>query len=195
MKNFAKIGLALTMLLTTFGVSAGEYDFSLKVTNETGKTVSFSVVDAETVTFSIYNSKEELIFNEKVSGSNAINRTYDLTAFPEGIYYLEAETAAKVARYEISVVKETASISEKAVEETYKPVISKSGDTFIVTVPGKVNTPVNITLYDENSGELYNQNLKDGKVAKKFNTSKIFSKEFTFVVSYNNKMFTETISK
>ena len=53
MKNFAKIGLALAMLLTTFGVSAGEYDFSLKVTNETGKTVSFSVVDAETVTFSI----------------------------------------------------------------------------------------------------------------------------------------------
>lgn len=194
MKNFAKIGLAVAVLLTTFGVRAGEYDFSLKVTNETGKKVSFSVIDAETVNFSIYNTNEELLFNEQVSGPNAINRTYDLAAFPEGTYYLEAETAAKVARYEITVVKQTATISKTAIEETYKPVITKNGDYITVTVPGDVKTPVNITLYDQHSGELYNETVK-GNVAKKFNTSKIFSKEFTFVISYNDKMFSETVSK
>lgn len=194
MKNFAKIGLAVAVLLTTFGVRAGEYDFSLKVTNETGKKVSFSVIDAETVNFSIYNANEELLFNEQISGPNAINRTYDLSAFPEGTYYLEAETAAKVARYEITVVNQTATISKTAIEETYKPVITKKGDYITVTVPGDVKTPVNITLYDQHNGELYNETVK-GNVAKKFNTSKIFSKEFTFVISYNDKMFSETVSK
>ncbi len=196
MKNFAKIGLALAVVFTTLSARAGEYDFSLTVTKENGKSVSFSVTDAEKVQFSIYKGNEEILFEETAKGEKAINRTYDLAAFPDGVYYLEAETSSKIARYEITVANNAAIISKAPVTEIYKPVIVKENGIITLTVPNTKTTPVEISVYDQNNGEAYNETVTNtANITKKFNVAKSAAREFTFVVNYSGKSFIQTIKK
>src|SRR5690606_13366585 len=133
---------------------------------------------------------QEILFEETAKGEKAINRTYDLTAFPQGIYYLEAETNVKIARYEITITPNTATISKSPVAEIYKPVIVKNDGIVTLTVPNNHKTPVDIKIYDQNNGELYSDTIK-GKtnILQKFNVGKSTAREFTFVVSYSGKLF------
>jgi hypothetical protein len=41
-----------------------------------------------------------------------VNRTYDLNALPEGTYFLVAESDKKIAKYEISVMRQTAVLGQ-----------------------------------------------------------------------------------
>ena len=115
MKKISKFSLVLVVTLLTMNMHAGTVDFTLDVKKEQGKMVTFALNQINKIDLSIYDANDKLIHSENVNSKKDINRTYDLKAFPKGTYFLEAESDTKVSRYEISIVGETASLSDKAV--------------------------------------------------------------------------------
>jgi len=194
MKNVLKISLILAVFLTAFGASANEKDFSLRVKSEKGKMVSFSINEAKNISLSIYGKNNETLFDEIITSNGTINRTYDLNAFPEGNYILEVETDAKIAQYEIQISSATASISETAKSEIFKPVLKK-GDGFIALNIAKLGkSPIEVQVYDENNTLLYSETFTDKEnFATRFDTKSTNADQLTFVVRYKDQIFSETL--
>lgn len=195
MKNVVKFGLALAVFLTAFGVRANDADFSVSVRSGLGKLINFSINNTK-AHVSITGKDGEVLFEENIKAKDGkINRTYDLNAFPVGSYFLEAENGAKVARYEIKIDEKAASVSEKAVAEVLKPVITAKDGIVTVNIKEAAKTPVEIKLYDENNAELYSEIVTKGSnITKRFDTKNIKADKFTVVAKYNDKMFVETVA-
>lgn len=195
MKNVVKFGLALAVFLTAFGVRANDADFSVSVRSGLGKLINFSINNTK-AHVAITGKDGEVLFEENIKAKDGkISRTYDLNAFPAGSYYLEAENGTKVARYEIKIDDKTAAVSEKAIAEILKPVVTTKNGIVTVSIKDAAKSPVEIKLYDENNVELYNETITgEAAVAKRFDTKKTKAEKFTIVMKYNNKMFVETIA-
>jgi len=196
MKKISKYSLVLVVTLITMNMFAGTVDFTLDVKKEQGKLVTFSLNQSEKIDLSIYDAEGKMIHSENVNSPKSVNRTYDLNALPEGIYFLEAESNSKVSRYEISVVGETALLSEDATTEVYKPTFLNKNGLVWVNMLNLDKSPVTIKIYDNEYNEIYESaTLLDQNVAKVFDINNFQNEEYTFVVTDNNKSFTKTFSK
>ena len=195
MKNFMKFGLVMAMLFAmAFSTFANTTDFSMRAMGTVGKTVSFSLFEAKDIKISLYTANDELLFSEKVDSNGNINRKYDLNAFPNGTYTLEAESAAKITSYDIIVLNNEAKISE-AKAEVKKPMLVNKNGRVSLSIINQHNTPIEIVLLDENGTELYSETT-GAKVSlvKMFNFNSISAGDFTFVTRYGKRQFTDTIT-
>lgn len=195
MKSVMNFGLALVALFTTVVMHAEDNDFLVRAKEGAGKAISFTIKESKDVHVTLYAKDGSEVFDETVKSKNGIvDRTYDLNALPDGTYYLETETAAKVARHEIVISGKKATVAENAVSEIAKPVILNRKGIVTVQVTKNDKTPVEIKMYDEDNNEVYNAQFTAEKVAKRFDITKSSAKNFTLVIGYNNKMFVETIA-
>ncbi|MFP9113049.1 hypothetical protein ACLI1A_03860 [Flavobacterium sp. RHBU_3] len=190
-----KFGIALVAMLATVSTYANDNDFLVKAKEGAGKAISFTVTETKNVHVALYAKDGAEIFDETVKSKDGkINRTYDLNALPDGTYYLETETAEKVARHEITISGKVATVNEKAVTEIAKPVIFTKDGIVTVQVTKNDTTPVDIKVYDEANNELYSEKFEGEKVAKRFDITKSAAKKFTLVIGYSNKTFVETVA-
>lgn len=181
--------------LTAFGASANEKDFSLKVKSEKGKTVSLSINEAQNISLSIYGKNNEMLHEETIHSNSNVKRTYDLNAFPEGKYVLEIDTEQKFAQYEIQIKNGTAVISEKAITEIFKPVLKKENGLVRLMISNTENSPVEVIIMDENRTELYTAVYPNkSSFSKVFDTNFTPAERLTFVIKYNDQIFSETIA-
>jgi hypothetical protein len=195
MKNLFKFSLVLGVALLTMNVHASDVDFLLGVKKEQGRMVTIVLSETKKMDLSIYDASDRLIHSENVDTQKIVNRTYDLKALPEGTYYLEAESDMKIARYKITVVGATATLSETAISEVYKPVFVEKNGLVTLTVLNLTKSPVNIKIYDNEDNEVYaSEKLTDETVAKIFDLNNIKSEKYTFVITYNNKTFAKTFA-
>lgn len=195
MKKILKFSLIVVVVLTTMNISAAEGDISLFVRKGKGKKVSFAMSEVKNMNLSIYDSKDKLIHTEIVNSDKAINRTYDLAALPNGTYFLEAESSSKVVRYAITVAGETASLSATVSSEVFKPVLINKNGAISLSILNLDKSPVTIKIYDIYDNELYTTTVSDEQVIHKFFDIKNFPKEkYTFVMSYDNKVFSKIVT-
>jgi hypothetical protein len=195
MKKFLKFSLAFALVLTAIGAHAGDADFSLKVKKENGKTVSFVLNEVKNVELSIYDTSDKLIHSEKISSEGNINRVYDLAALPEGTYFLQAETEMKIAKYEITVVGETATLSDLAITEVFKPMLVNENGKVSLSILNLDKSPVNVAIYDAANNEVYNKTFNgEQNVNKFFDITTLANEKYTFVMAYDNKVFTKMVS-
>jgi hypothetical protein len=142
---------------------------------------------------SIYDADDKLIHSESVNSKKDFNRTYDLKAFPEGTYFLVAESDSKISKYKISVVGETASLATSAISEVYKPMFKEEKGLVSLSIFNLDKSPVNIKIYDEDDNEVYESEvLLDQNINKIFDIKNIKSEKYTFVMAYADKTFTKT---
>lgn len=194
MKKSIKFSLMLVVALITVNVQAGDLDFSLNVKKEQGKIISFVLNEGNNMNLTIYDATDKLIHTEELNSEGTLSRTYDLNALPEGTYFLEADTEFKILRYEISVVGNTASLASKAVSEVYKPTFVFKNGLVGVNILNFDNSPVTIKIYDEDNTELYDSKIiTDQNVKQFFDLQKLPNKKYSFVMSYSNKTFENTI--
>ena len=192
MKKILKFSLVLAIALTAINAHATGVDFLLKVKNEQGKKITFAINEGSKVTLTIYDANDKLINTEELNSKGLISRTYDLNALPEGTYFLEAESELKVAKYEISVVGKIASLSETPISIVYKPIFVTKNGLVSVSILNIDKAPVEIKIYDADSNEVYKSAvLTDQKVSKYFNFNETELKNYTFVMSYDDKTFTK----
>ncbi|MBX9807677.1 MAG: T9SS type A sorting domain-containing protein [Flavobacteriaceae bacterium] len=196
MKKILKFSLVLLVALTTMNLSAGTVDFTLNVKKEQGKMVTFALNITNKVDLSIYDANDKLIHSETVDSKKNINRTYDLKDLPDGTYFLQAESELKIFRYKISVAGATATLSENAVSEIYKPVFVNINGLVALSILNLDKSPVNIKIFDNEENEVYDSALLKGQnVTKVFDIKNFQNEEYTFVVTENDKTFTKTFSK
>ncbi len=125
MKKIMKLSLVLTVVLITVYAHAVGVDFSKVEKNGQKKMVTLALKDMDKIELSIYDENNRLIHAESVTSKGKIVKKYDLNALPEGVYILVAESNAKITKYEILVVKETATIMSDPLSEVYKSVAVK----------------------------------------------------------------------
>lgn len=196
MKKILKFSLVLAaVVLTATQTHAGNADFSLDLIKEDGKTVSFSLKEIKKIDLSIYDTNNSLIYQEKVTSEDNINRTYDLTALPDGIYFLKAESDLKISKYKIEVVGNKAKLSADAISEVYKPVLVNKNGIVTVNILNLENTPVTVAIYNSEENEVYNETLTaDLYVGKIFDLTSAQNGKYTFDITYNGKTFIQTVA-
>jgi hypothetical protein len=195
MKNILKFSLVVAALLTVMNVSALGNDFSLDVKKVQGRKVTFILNEVSKVELSIVDLDNKLIHSENVNSKGSVNRTYDLNALPEGTYFLVAESDTKIAKYEISVIGQTAVLSSNVVKETYKPMLVNKNGLVSVSIFNSFNSPVSIKVYNAADEEVYSSPLmKEQHISKYFDIRNLANKQYTFVMSYGDKVFVENVS-
>lgn len=196
MKNLFKFSLVLGVALVTMNVHASGIDFSLNVKKEQGRVISFVISETNKLDLSIYDTEGKLIHSEIVDSQTVNNRTYDLNALPEGIYYLVAESEYKISKYKISIVGAVANLSEIAIENELKPIFIEQDGLVKLSFLNLNEAPTYIKIYNQandlvyDSGKLVNQSI-----AKTFDIYNLQNEEYTFVVTVNDKTFSKTFSK
>ena len=195
MKKIVKFSLMLAAAaLTSVEAHAGNTDFSLDLKKEEGKTVSFTLRETKKVDLSIYDTSDNLIYQENVTSDDNINRTYDLTAFPDGVYYLQAESDLKIAKYKIEVIGKVAKLSAVAISEVYKPVLINKNGIIKLNILNLNKALVTVKIYNLNDIELYNETLTaELNVGKIFDLSNVQGNKCTFMITYNGTTFVETV--
>jgi hypothetical protein len=196
MKKILKFSLVLAaVVLTAVQAHAGNADFSLDLIKEEGKTVSFSLKEIKKIDLSIYDTNDSLIYQEKVTSEDNINRTYDLTALPDGIYFLKAESDLKISKYKIEVVGNKAKLSADAISEVYKPVLVNKNGIVTVNILNPKKAPVTVAIYNSEENQVYNETLTaDLYVGKIFDLTSAQNGKYTFDITYNGKTFSETVA-
>jgi hypothetical protein len=196
MKKILKFSLVLAaVVLTAVQAHAGNTDFSLDLIKEEGKTVSFSLKEIKKIDLSIYDTNDSLIYQEKVTSEDNINRTYDLTALPDGIYFLKAESNLKISKYKIEVVGNKAKLSADAISEVYKPVLVNKNGIVTVNILNLEKAPVTVAVYNSDQTEVYTTTLAaDLYVGKIFDLTSAQNGKYTFDITYNGKTFSETVT-
>jgi hypothetical protein len=195
MKKIVKFSLMLAAVaLTAVEAHAGNTDFSLDLKKVQGKTVSFTLREIKKVDLSIYDTSDNLIYQENATSDDNINRTYDLTAFPDGVYYLQAESDLKIAKYKIEVIGKVAKLSADAISEVYKPVLVNKKGIITLNLLNLNQTPVTVKIYNSNDTELYNETLPaEINVGKIFDLRNIKGGKYTFMIATNGQTFVETV--
>jgi len=195
MKKLLKFSFLLAVVLSTAAMHANVADFSLLVKKEEGKTVQFILNTSEKTNLSLFDSDNELIHSETISGKQIFNRSYNLSTLPDGVYTLEAKTAAKTARYEITLSANTATVAEKPAAEVFKPTLVHENRVVTLSILNFDAAPVNVTIYGTDGTEWY-EGTFEGKqdFFKKFDLSKIPAGTYTFDISYNGRNFSNTIA-
>lgn len=196
MKKILKFSLVLAaVVLTAAQAHAENADFSLDLIKEEGKTVSFNLKETKKIDLSIYDTNDGLIYQEKVTSEENISRTYDLTALPDGIYFLKAESDLKISKYKIEVVGNKAKLSADAISEVYKPVLVNKNGMVTVNILNLEKTPVSVAIYNSEDNEVYNETLTtDLYVGKIFDLTSAPSSKYTFEITYNGKTYIETVA-
>lgn len=189
MKNVMKFGVAL-MLLTASSMFANVADFSIRAKG--GKMVNVTTGDAK-VHMSIYTADKELLFEEDFKGTKNTSRTYDLKDFPDGTYYMEAETSAKITRYAIKISNGIAFVADNAIAETYKPVLSQENGKVTVNIPNADKKPVQIAIF-AGSQEVYSKSYNQANVTQQFDFSPAASESYTLVMKYDDRTFYQTVA-
>ncbi|SDG98497.1 Por secretion system C-terminal sorting domain-containing protein [Flavobacterium omnivorum] len=196
MKKILKFSLVLAaVVLTAAQAHAGNADFSLDLIKEEGKTVSFNLKETKKINLSIYDTNDSLIYQEKVTSEDNISRTYDLTALPDGIYFLKAESDLKISKYKIEVVGNKAKLSADAISEVYKPVLENKNGMVTVNILNLGKAPVTVAIYNSEENEVYNETLTvDLYVGKIFDLTSAPSSKYTFEITYNGNTYIETVT-
>lgn len=196
MKNLFKFSLVLVVALLTMNVQASDIDFSLGVKKEKGKVITFVFSETNKLDLSIYDAEGKMIHTENVDSQTFINRTYDLNALPEGIYYLVAESEFKISKYKISVVGTTARLFETPISEEFKPVFIEKDGLLKLSFLNLEKSPTFVKIYDKEDDLVYDSGkLMDQNIAKIFDIYNIQNEVYTFVIKNNDKTFTKTFYK
>lgn len=195
MKKILKLSLVVVAALTVGNVQATSVDFLLTVEKEQGKTVTFALNQIKNIDLSIYDANEDLISSEKISSDGNFKRTYDLKALPEGVYFLKAESEMKIAKYQITVVGNIATLASIPTSEVYKPIFMRKNGKVSLSILNFDKSPVFIKIYDADDNEVYDsKELTDQNVVKHFDLNPNFSDKYTFVMKYDDKVFVNTIA-
>lgn len=193
MKNFLKISLMASMLLTAFGAYADD-DLLVKVKSNNEKSISFFINEAKDLNVTFYSTTDEVIYQQNFHTVGALIKTYDLNAFPDGDYKLRVEADLKLTEYQLTIENGKAQLSKPVVTELLKAALTKDSSIVTLDLKNIAKQEVELLVLNEYNDQLYNETItKKSELVKKFDIAKANAKELTFIVKTKSKEFVETV--
>lgn len=193
MKNFLKISLMASMLLTAFGAYADD-DLLVKVKSNNEKSISFFINEAKDLNVTFYSTTDEVIYQQNFHTVGALIKTYDLNAFPDGDYKLRVEADLKLTEYQLTIENGKAQLSKPVVAELLKAALTKDSSIVTLDLKNIAKQEVELLVLNEYNDQLYNETItKKSELVKKFDIAKANAKELTFIVKTKSKEFVETV--
>jgi hypothetical protein len=138
----------------------------------------------------IFDSKKQVVYTEKISGKTSVARLYNITALPEGDYFFEViESGVKTVK-SITYKKEVAPVS--ALDVTVAPAaVAGKYDLTIKNAAGDVN----VAIYSKTGGLIFEDAIvSKGSFKRTYDLSKLNGGEYVFEVTSNDKVASEEVS-
>ena len=193
-KNFALITAFLTVgILTAKDIEPNPFAIVKKLD---GKLINLSLNNLSgNVAVIIKDIYGEVLYSENFN-SFTTTKKYDLSLLPSGNYNISLETETKIKVVPFSVDHKNVDIKEENKTISFKPVIHLKGDLIYVSKLAVRNEKMKVSLYDESSNLIYQQNIKgSNNIGKVLNMAKLQKGKYTVVAESEGNKVVKSIIK
>ncbi len=164
--------IMIVVLFSTMAFAGGINDpvTGLAVINKVG-TKTYNVFyrnsEATDVTISIYNSKNKVIYTDKVKNTEGFTRPYNFAELADDEYTFQVED-------NLGIKKEKISYHSEKTKNLFNVIKLAEADKYLVTSPQLNNQTITLKIYN-NSGEIvYNESAQlDQAFAKVYKLNKV----------------------
>ncbi|QCE41062.1 hypothetical protein [Psychroserpens sp. NJDZ02] len=197
MKKFMKHILALAIVFATLSSNATEHTFLNN--EEDGKTIlKFGKVN-QGDQLTVKDAFGLILYKEAIIENGQYNKSFDLTALPNGNYIFELDKQNQIRVYPFTVDINVVTFNKEKVSVLNKPKVTSNNNNIYITAqnPEQVNYTIEI-FYDsvENTNEkIYSGTFKNTTtMGKKFRLLEDKDEAYKVVVTANGRSFTSTIN-
>ena len=146
MKTLIKKSLLIVAVLaTTLTIANEDRTFSVNA-NAEKTTVSINDVE-EGQQLSIIDQNNIVIYKETINKNGNYNKTFDLTALPNGDYFFELEKTLKVHTIPFTVAYNNVTFNKDKETVVYKPSVRLKSELLFVSQLSTRKSPLKIELF------------------------------------------------
>ncbi|MCA0131382.1 hypothetical protein [Winogradskyella alexanderae] len=180
MKTLVKVILVVAVMFGTYA--------SYALDNAKNYETSHFVSEGNRI--SVYNSEGTVIYSGKVKNSGNLTRLYDFTQLDNGVYTIEINKDFEIEVSSIEVKNKKVKFVHSK-ERIFKPVFRNKDSRLIISKLGVDTNEMNVTLYFEDN-LIYSDTVKGDQVLNRvYRLDESLPGEYTAVVKFNNRVFTE----
>ena len=193
MKNI----LVLAIVFATLSSNATEN--ASFTTKEDGKTTLFldNVLQGDQLLV-----KDEfgiILYRESIIKSGQYNKSFDLTALPDGDYVFELDKKIQIRVYPFSVASSKVKFEKESLKIYYKPTITVEKNNVKVRAYNPEKTAFSIEIYYNVSGDtfekIYSETLTESaSIFKNFKLLENEKEDYKLVITTNGKTFASIIN-
>lgn len=141
----------------------------------------------------IFDKNGTILYSDDIDTVSAYAKKFDLTALPEGAYFLKIKNGTKELVYSISVNRN--SIAILGLEESFMPAYRKNEDLVYLNFLNHGMKVVDVEVTDSLGNVLFEETFKDSFVVEKaFNFEAAFEGNYTIAVRTGKKTYYENIT-
>ena len=181
MKNLLKGILVVALMFGTYTSYASE---------KTDKIPTYHFIN-EGSKISVYDESGNTIYSGTVKYNGNLTRLYDFTQLSNGIYTIEINKDFEIELTSIIVKNKEVTFSSNAKEKIFKPVFRNEDSRIIISKLGIDTNEMKVNLYFEDN-LIYSDTIKGNQVLNGvYRLDETLSGDYTAVVKFNNRVFTE----
>lgn len=195
MKKFIKLSFLAVLIFVSAAAFGKDKDFSLAIGEVKQKTVHFEVSNAKNVSLYVYNADKSELFSEKITNSNAVAKSYNMSNMAVGTYFLVAESEGKIEKYKITVDADQVLVDQSPISAMTKP--SYIVDKNIVKLKmNDVIGDVKVFIYDTANNTYYSNDnaVKNGMIDLTFDLNPENAETYIIYVEKGDDSFSRMIS-
>lgn len=172
--------LVCAMAVTSFATAAS---FTVKETKNNIYRVQYFSEQKATVTISILNSQNEVVFEEEISSNGSFIRPYNFSSQPEGDYTIILKDKNGEQREVISYA------TDKSISYAHVSEVPNQENKYWLNIVNNAKENMTVRIYSLKGDLLHEQSITvDGAYSKIFNVSQLNQPAVVFEVTTNNGM-------
>lgn len=151
-----KLMMAIAMFLSTSSFAAAGEGVVMEVTGT--NTFKLILNDLQQgLTVQLKDQFGYTLHEEVVQGTAAYGKEFNLSALPNGQYYLELDYSTKLDVYPLSI--DNGKVTKTELREVFKPVINIKGDDLRITQLAPRKSALRVMIYDGNQQVILNDTM------------------------------------
>lgn len=193
MKNTVKLVAALLIVISSASVSASVDSASLAsyckvmpVEDEKSFKLIYNSPISENVEIKLLDSRNEVVYTERVNETSSFAKSFDLSSMPEGVYVIKVTSDDYVYTQPVNVT------SWKA--ESLHMTVAETGSRYALVGKNQSKKDVTFFILDEDGNSLYKEVIEAGKdVQKVYNLKNVLGQKASFVLYGEGKVLKEKV--
>lgn len=194
MKNLAKQGLVVFVLMMSLTISANDIKFTAKVKEEKVTSMILNKVESGS-TLRIKDQNGLVLYKEIIEEAGDYSKGFDLTTLPNGDYYFELNSESKIVVIPFNVKASEVLFDKNSKEFIYKPVVRAKDNLVYVSRTELEHTPLSYKVYySENNDLVHTAEFGEMEEVKKmYDFSSAKKGDYVFVFESNGRKFSKKI--